>query len=100
MRGQTRIGKDLPPYFMAVDTNQVAGLNRVGLRRNGFSAEARRKVQAAFDLLYFSERNVSQAVEEIRRTLAGAEIETLVQFIGESKRGICLATKNQEAEEE
>jgi UDP-N-acetylglucosamine acyltransferase len=100
IRGQTRIGKDLPPYFMAVDTNEVAGLNRVALRRNGFSPEVRRQLQSAFNLLYFSGRNISQAVEEINQSMEGAEIRNLVEFIRGSRRGICLARSDGLAENE
>ena len=33
VRGQTRLGMDLPPYCMAVATNGVCGLNLVENRR-------------------------------------------------------------------
>jgi UDP-N-acetylglucosamine acyltransferase len=92
MRGQTRIGKDLPPFFMAVDTNQVAGLNRVGMRRAGYDEKARREIRAVYDLLYHSGCNVSQALEEIDKQYASEPAKKLAAFIRASKRGICLAT--------
>lgn len=91
IRGQTRIGKDLPPYFMATHTNRVSGLNRVGLRRAGIPAENRRAIQAAYNLLYHEGLNLTQAIERIRATLAGPEMETLLAFISATRRGICLA---------
>lgn len=91
IRGQTRIGKDLPPYFMAIDTNQVAGLNRIGMRRAGMPEDARRRVQLAYKYLYQSGLNVTQALETIEKELIGEEVTRLLTFIRRSKRGICLA---------
>lgn len=91
IRGQTRIGKDLPPYFMAVDTNEVSGLNRIGMRRAGLKEDARRRLQAAYKYLYQSGLNVSQALDSITKELQGEEITHLLTFIRQSKRGICLA---------
>ncbi|MCE0484372.1 MAG: acyl-ACP--UDP-N-acetylglucosamine O-acyltransferase [Methylacidiphilales bacterium] len=88
-RGGTRLGKDVPPYFMAVATNQVSGINRIGLRRAGFSHETRRTIQAAYDLIYRSNLNVSQALEELRHKFHLPEIARLVDFVAASKRGIC-----------
>jgi len=88
-RGGTRLGKDVPPFFMATDTNQVAGINRIGLRRAGLSHETRRSIQAAFELLYRSNLNVTQALAELARKFHIPEIEHLIAFIKASKRGIC-----------
>lgn len=90
VRGQTRIGLDVPPYFMAVDTNTVAGINRVGLRRNGYNAAQRRVVLRVYDWLYGAGLNRRQAVEAIRRdvTLQTPEAELICHFVLSSKRGI------------
>ena len=99
-RGGTRLGKDVPPFFMATDTNQVSGINRIGLRRAGFSQETRRAIQAAFDLLYRSNLNVTQALEEVRNKFHGPEIVHLIEFIQASRRGICRSDRGQRPEEE
>jgi UDP-N-acetylglucosamine acyltransferase len=99
-RGGTRLGKDVPPYFMATDTNEVAGINRIGLRRAGFSHETRRSIQAAFDLLYRSNLNVSQALAEVGHKFHSPEIAHLIAFIKESKRGICRAADGMRGDEE
>jgi UDP-N-acetylglucosamine acyltransferase len=89
-RGGTRLGKDVPPYFMAVATNQVSGINRVGLRRAGISHESRRAIQAAYDMIYRSDLNVTQAMEELRAKFHQVpEIAHLLEFIPGTKRGIC-----------
>jgi len=99
-RGGTRLGKDVPPFFMATDTNQVAGINRIGLRRAGLSHDTRRAIQAAFELLYRSNLNVTQALEELRQKFHMPEIEHLVAFIKESKRGICRGADGKKDDEE
>jgi len=99
-RGGTRVGKDVPPYFMAVDVNEVSGINRIGLRRAGLSHETRRAIQAAFELLYRSNLNVTQAVEELRHKFHVPEIAHLVDFIRKSKRGICRGYRDRHVEDE
>lgn len=99
-RGGTALGKDLPPYFMAIGTNQVVGINRIGLRRAGLAHETRRAIQAAYELIYRSGLNVGQAMEELRNKFHLPEIAHLVEFIGASKRGICRGQAGLAAEEE
>src|SRR5476651_1204752 len=99
-RGGTRLGKDVPPFFMATDTNLVSGINRIGLRRAGLSHETRRAIQAAFEMLYRSDLNVSQALDELAHKFHLPEIEHLVAFIQASKRGICRAAEGKRGEEE
>jgi UDP-N-acetylglucosamine acyltransferase len=88
--GCSKIVQDVPP-FMIADGNPalVRGINQVGLERHGFQPESIKRLREAYRLLYRSELNVKQAVEEIRNTLWGvAEIEQLVAFIEASERGI------------
>ncbi len=85
---------------MAVDTNRVSGINRVGLRRSGFSQETRRAIQAAYELLYRSGLNTTQALTELRGKFHFPEIAHLIEFIAGSKRGLCRDYRQGEDEEE
>ena len=87
--GCSKIVQDVPP-FMIADGNpaRVRGVNQVGLERNGFAEESVRCLREAYRLLYRSKLNVKQAVEEIRKELAGPEIAHLLSFIERSSRGI------------
>jgi UDP-N-acetylglucosamine acyltransferase len=91
VRGQTRIGLDIPPYFMAAYTSAVVGLNRVGLKRRGFSPEQRRTIQKAYDILYQQGNNRQQAIGALRafRDMQTPEIEELIHFLEGTKRGVC-----------
>ena len=89
--GCSRVPQDVPPYFM-VEGNppSVRGVNIIGLRRAGISAETRLNIQRAFKILYRSGRPPAAAVEQIRGEIeASPEIEHLCEFIASSKRGIC-----------
>jgi UDP-N-acetylglucosamine acyltransferase len=99
-RGGTRLGMDVPPFFMATDTNEVSGINRIGLRRAGFSHETRRAIQAAYDMLYRSSLNTTQALAELEKKFHLAEIGQLAEFIRASKRGICRGGRDGRAGEE
>jgi len=99
-RGGTRLGKDVPPYLMAVATNQVSGINRLGLRRAGFSQETRRTIQAAYELIYRANLNITQAVTELRAKFHQPEIIAFIDFIAGSQRGICRERQRQAEDED
>lgn len=81
--------KDIPPFMMAGGRPAVAlGINGVGLRRAGVSAEARAEIKQAYKLLYRSGLNISQAVEAMKKNLSSKEVQYLIGFIESSKRGI------------
>ena len=89
-QGLSAFSKDIPPYAMAAERNQVAGLNIVGLRRAGFTAGQRAEIKQAFALLYRSGLNVSQALDEARARTWIPEAEAIFDFVSASKRrGIC-----------
>lgn len=65
------------------------GTNRIGLARKGVPAETIRKIDRALRLLVRSGLNTAQALEEIRKDLAGdPEVDYLIGFVESAKRGI------------
>ena len=90
--GGSRVPKDVLPFMKAAGNPlRVVGTNSVGLRRRGFSAEARQTIKDAFRLLCRSGLNVSQAVARIHAELPETpELNALLEFIHASRRGICL----------
>jgi UDP-N-acetylglucosamine acyltransferase len=91
--GMTKISKDVPPYTKVQgDPCRVFGLNTVGLERNGMSLEERQRLKQAYNILFRSGYNVSQAVTEIRNKLEITEaVSHLINFIESSERGILRA---------
>ena len=82
--------KDVVPYALfSGDPLKYSGINTVGLKRRNFSLEAMELLKKAFNLLFVSDFNVSQAVEKIINELPHTkELGNLVNFIENSKRGI------------
>ena len=95
VRGQTRVGMDLPPYCMAVATNGVCGLNLVGLKRAGVGPEGRKALQRVYEEFFFGGMNRVQALEQIRKgkDVKSAEVKEFCEFIETTKRGICHGLK-------
>jgi UDP-N-acetylglucosamine acyltransferase len=90
VQGSSAFGKDLPPFVLAAERNQVFGLNVVGLRRAGISADDRDQIKAAFRLIYTSRMKLSQALEEGGKMNFGALAREFLDFVASAKkRGIC-----------
>ena len=90
VQGSSAFGKDLPPFTIAAERNSVCGVNVVGLRRAGFSAQDRDELKAAFKLLYLSGLNISQALDKAAATEFGAAAREFFDFVANAKkRGIC-----------
>lgn len=93
-RGGTRYGKDLPP-FTVCDDRHVIGLNAIGMRRAGISAADRKQVRDAFNWIYRSGRNLSQALDEIPEREWNSHALKFFDFCRSSRRGISrLAARN------
>jgi len=92
VRGGERFPKDIPPFVSAYGTSMVAGINAVGLKRAGFSSETRLEIKRAFRLIYHSGLNITQALEESKKTSWGPEAQEFLDFIASAKkRGVCAA---------
>jgi UDP-N-acetylglucosamine acyltransferase len=90
VQGSSAFGKDLPPFVIAAERNYVFGLNVVGLRRAGFSAEDREDVKAAFKLVYLSGLNISEVLKKAGTVKLGKVGREFVDFVANAKkRGIC-----------
>jgi UDP-N-acetylglucosamine acyltransferase len=90
--GMSRIQKDVPPFVKAVgNPMKLYGLNSVGLQRRGFSDEVITELKRAYRLLFRSELNVSQAVEQATRELKQfPEVKDLIAFVEGSGRGVTV----------
>ena len=91
MQGGSAISQDLPPFTMlAHSINELCGLNVVGLRRAGISAEERMELKKLYRLLFRSGKNLRAAVVEARNEFTSAPSKLLLDFVTESKRGVCV----------
>ena len=92
MGGATIATKDVLPFSMTVGNRaRIFGLNLIGLRRRGFSAEALSALKQAFRVLVQSRLNTTQALALLQAEGPHTpEVGELVTFIRESKRGVVL----------
>ena len=94
--GCSRVIQDVPPYATCVGyPAKVYGLNTEGLRRAGMSEENRQALHHAFRVLFHSKLSMSHALEQVAQELgareSSPELRHLLDFIRESKRGVCRA---------
>jgi UDP-N-acetylglucosamine acyltransferase len=100
LQGISGVGKDVPPFSIAIGKNSIAAINVVGLRRAGFGPALRSEVKSAFELLYRSGLNTRQAIEEAGKRTWAPQIMTFWNFVATSKRGICSLVRSKEIRSE
>ena len=65
------------------------GINSVGLRRRGFTADKIREIQNIYRILYQKNYNTSQALAIIEAEMeATPERDEIIMFIRNSSRGV------------
>ncbi|MDF2550244.1 MAG: lpxA [Chlamydiales bacterium] len=87
--GMSRVTHDVPPYMIGGGIPfKYGGLNLVGLKRNGFSLETRKKLSQGFRLLFRSRLRLEVALEKIEAEIEPIpEIQHLISFCRATKRG-------------
>ena len=89
--GCSKVVQDIPP-FSTCDGHpaKVYGLNLIGLRRSEVSKEEQSALKQAFKILFYSGLIFKSARDKVREEVGGAgEVKYLLDFIKESKRGVC-----------
>jgi UDP-N-acetylglucosamine acyltransferase len=89
--GCAKLVADLPPFMLADGAPAtVRGVNVVGLRRAGVSADVRRTIQDAHAVLYRSGLSPQSALDRIRGEIPpNPYVTRLVEFVASTRRGIC-----------
>jgi len=93
LRGGSRTSRDVPPFAIMDWTHTVRALNRIGLRRAGFSADRIRALQRAFTALFRTRRNLRAALAEVEAAPMTDDVAELVAFIRASTRGVCFGPR-------
>ncbi len=86
----TKIVKDVSPYVL-IDGNpaSIAGVNKVGLRRRGFSPELIQEISDFYKAVLFSGLNTSEGISQVEANGGlPQEVQGIIDFIRSSKRGI------------
>jgi len=95
LSGGSLVGKDVPPYIKAARAPlSYAGVNSIGLRRRGFSAEQINEIQEIYRYIYLRGLNTSQAASLIENEMKPSEErDEILSFIRQSERGIMKGYK-------
>ena len=87
--GNAKVEKDVLPYFLVDGVPaRTRGLNLIGLKRAGFSAESLRALKQAYRLLFREGGRLEEKLSQLRR-IQSSEVDHLVAFIERSQRGFC-----------
>ena len=88
--GGSLVRKDVPPYTKAArEPLSYEGVNSVGLRRRGFTAEKIGEIQEIYRKLYLRGMNNAKALVKIETEMpATQERDEIISFIRTSDRGV------------
>ena len=90
IQGNGSFSKDIPHYCAAHLKNRIKGLNVVGLRRQGFTAEERGEIKELFHLLFCGGMNLTQALQQAMTREWSEKARRLLEFVqAPSKKGVC-----------
>ena len=92
--GGAMVSQDVPPFTLAQgDRARLKGLNLVGLRRAGFPPDVIQALKVAFRWLFRAGLRRADALSRVENAYGDIpEVQTLLEFIQESSRGVCRAT--------
>lgn len=89
--GASAVTKDVPPFVMASGNfAKLFGLNRIGLKRRGFTDETLGALKAAYRIIFRSSLLLTDAIRKVEAEVEGLpEVRQFLDFIRASERGIC-----------
>ena len=90
IQGGSRFSQDIPPYIIAgKEPIRYAGINLIGLRRRGFSAETIQNIHEAYRIIYQGNLTRADAIQQIKEVRPQSpEIQYIIDFVENSQRGI------------
>ena len=83
--GMSGISKDVPPFVIATgirDQLRITGINKIGLRRNGFAAADISTLAQAFVSIFRTELVLSEALDKVMAEFSNCQLVVdLVTFM-------------------
>ena len=88
--GKSAVVKDVPPYVIASGDRAVLhGLNRVGLKRHGFTDKALTALKKTYRIIFRYGLTQHEAIARVRAEVEILpEVEHFIDFIKDSPRGV------------
>jgi UDP-N-acetylglucosamine acyltransferase len=89
LSGLSGTTKDVPPFIVQQNINQVVGINLVGMRRAGMKTEEIAAIRQLYHIVYLQGNTVPVALARVEQELGNfAAVREYVEFVRSSKRGI------------
>ena len=87
--GLSRIARDIAPYLLVAEREEVSGLNLVGLKRRGVTREAIREVKDAFRHVFISPGNIREVAAQglASGRFNSPEARAFLEFFTAGQRG-------------
>jgi UDP-N-acetylglucosamine acyltransferase len=82
-----KIVQDVPPFVTIDVASCVVGLNLVGLRRNGFSAEQVAQLKSAYRVIYRRGTKWSEVIEQLKSDFSEGPAAVYSEFFSSGARG-------------
>jgi UDP-N-acetylglucosamine acyltransferase len=88
--GKSAVVKDVPPYVIAAgDRAKLHGLNRIGLKRFGFSANTLAALKKTYRIVFRIGITLNEAIEVVKAEVEQVpEVINFIDFLQSSQRGI------------
>jgi UDP-N-acetylglucosamine acyltransferase len=89
--GASGVPQDIPPYMIAAGNRaKLYGVNLVGLKRHNFSEETILALKSAHRILFRSHLTLQKAMARVEKEVPDLpEVRHLLEFLKNSKRGVC-----------
>lgn len=95
LSGSSATTKDIPPFVIQQNINNVVGVNIVGMRRAGMNTAEIEGVRKAFEIIFHEGMVLPAALAKVDHEIgAMAGVAEMVAFIRQSKRGINNASRD------
>ena len=90
LQGGSKVSKDIPPFVLCGRYPVCyEGVNSIGMRRRGYTDEQINNVQDIYRMLFFSGKNLSDALADVESTLPDtAERRIIADFLRSSTRAV------------
>ena len=94
--GGSLVRKNVPPYIKAArEPLSYAGVNAIGLRRRGMSAETIGLIENAYRMVFVSNKNVTIGLQAVEAEIPDCpEKDEIINFIRSSEKGIIRGPVN------
>ena len=89
--GNARVSRDVPPFTLAAERNEIHALNLVGLRRAKIPAPAISELKQLFQIFYLAGKTGTAALTEAETPgrFQTAEALEFIEFVRQSPNGLC-----------